>query len=63
MKSSFAVSSDVSLKSFCISNLLCYSMGQGVLVAHSFFVVSTIQLHCNELVLFASGSMLEKLED
>ena len=64
MKSSYAVSSDVSLKSFRISKKRCYSMGQGVVDCCSFlFEGSTIQLNCNKLAIFAMVSISEKLED
>ena len=64
MQSSFAISSDVSLKSFQISKCdVTLGFKEFLNIALSIFVVSTIQIYCNELAFFALGSVLEKLED
>ena len=60
MKSSFAISSDGSLKSFRISKYdVTLWVKELLVVDHSIFVVSTIQLHCNKLEPFALDQNLK----
>ena len=62
MKSSYAISSDVSLKSFRISKYDVTLWVKELLnVAHTIFVVSTTQFNYKKLAIFALGSILEKL--
>ena len=64
MKSSFAISPNVSLKSFRICFVfqkydIALWVKELLNVAHSIFVVSTIQLNCNQLETFALGQNLK----
>ena len=63
MKSSFATSSYVSLKSFRISKIRCDLWIEELLnVAHTHFIKSTIQVDCYKPKISALGSILEKSE-
>ena len=63
MKSSLAILSNVSLSRFVFQK---YDVTLGVEellnVAHTIFVISTIQMNCNNLDIFAFGPALEKMK-